>query len=48
MKLLIVTILSTLLTSCGVIYEGKYGDYTLTPTGTVVIKPKYAQPTNDK
>jgi hypothetical protein len=34
--------------SCGVVYEGKYGEYTLTPTGTVVIKPKYAQPTNDK
>ena len=48
MKLLIVTILVIACQSCGVIYEGKYGDYTLTPTGTVVIKPKYAQPTDEK
>jgi hypothetical protein len=41
-------VLMIVVNSCGVVYEGKYGEYTLTPTGTVVIKPKYAQPTNDK
>ena len=52
MKLLLLMIslaISYFLTSCGVIYEGKYGEYTITPTGTVVIKPKYAkQPSSDK
>ena len=43
MKLLIVIILVIACQSCGVIYEGKYGEYTLTPTGTVIIKPKYAK-----
>jgi hypothetical protein len=46
---IVVVALMIVMNSCGVIYEGKYGKYTLTPTGTVVIKPKYAQqPTSDK
>lgn len=31
------------ITNCGVSYKGKYGDYTLTPAGTVVIEPHYAK-----
>jgi hypothetical protein len=45
----LVLVVMCFLNGCGVVYEGKYGEYTLTPTGTVVIKPKYAQqPTSDK
>lgn len=44
----LVLLVTCFLNSCGIIYKGKYGDYTITPTGTVVIEPKYAQPTNDK
>jgi len=43
MKLLIASILALFYTSCGVIYKGKYGNYTLTPAGTVVIEPAYAK-----
>lgn len=42
MKLLI-TITLVMLTSCGVTYKGKYGTYTATPTGEIIIQPKYAK-----
>ena len=32
-----------LLTSCGVTYKGKYGTYTATPSGAIIIEPKYAK-----
>ena len=43
MKLLIAAILTIFYTSCGVVYKGKYGNYTLTPAGTVIIEPNYAK-----
>lgn len=48
MILLLIVAIVLSLSSCGVVYRGKYGTYTTTSTGTIIIEPKYAQPTNDK
>lgn len=36
-------VLMIILNSCaGITYQGKYGTYTATPAGQVIIQPKYA------
>jgi hypothetical protein len=42
MKLLIATIVLSL-SSCGVVYKGKFGTYTASPSGVIIIEPSYAK-----
>jgi hypothetical protein len=43
MKLLIANILVISLSSCGVVYKGKFGTYTASPSGVIIIEPAYAK-----
>jgi len=40
-KILAIIVLS--LASCGVVYRGKYGTYTASPSGVIIIEPAYAK-----
>jgi hypothetical protein len=42
MKLLIAIIVLSL-SSCGVVYKGKFGTYTASPSGVIIIEPAYAK-----
>lgn len=39
----LVAVLIGVLNSCAVQYEGKFGTYTATPDGTIIIEPYYAK-----
>jgi len=39
----ILAIIILSLSSCGVVYKGKFGTYTASPSGVIIIEPSYAK-----